>query len=167
MHSARSVSGMLIATLVPGYPALASVITDIATKLINELSDDLVSKLEDIFVKESDPFTTNENMLDLINQLRCNFDRALDQVMNTVEKGDSMSDMEAQIIQRFGGWYMQCHGVNVKSKVEDMIIMIEAYWDVATKRIVDNVCMTMEHDFLVNSKRLSPNVFLHRFWTKI
>ena len=26
--------------------------------------------------------------------------------------------------------------------------MIEAYWDVATKRLVDNVCMTMEHDFL-------------------
>lgn len=162
VHSARSVSGMLIATLVPGYPALASVITDIATKLINELSDDLVSKLEDIFVKESDPFTTNENMLDLINQLRFrNFDRALGQVMNTVEKGDSMSDMEAQIIQRFGGWYMQSHGVNVKSKVEDMIIMIEAYWDVATKRIVDNVCMTMEHDFLGKLlKRLESECFL-------
>ena len=162
VHSARAVSSMLIATLVPGYPALASVITDIATKLINELSDDLVGKLEDIFVKESDPFTTNENMLDLINQLRFrNFDRALDQVMNTVEKGDSLRDMETQLVQRFGGWYMQCHGVNVKSKVEDMIIMIEAYWDVATKRIVDNVCMTMEHDFLGKLlKRLESECFL-------
>eukprot|EP00619_Florenciella_sp_RCC1007_P017815 CAMPEP_0205938662 /NCGR_PEP_ID=MMETSP1325-20131115/47543_1 /ASSEMBLY_ACC=CAM_ASM_000708 /TAXON_ID=236786 /ORGANISM="Florenciella sp., Strain RCC1007" /LENGTH=186 /DNA_ID=CAMNT_0053309025 /DNA_START=81 /DNA_END=637 /DNA_ORIENTATION=+ len=26
--------------------------------------------------------------------------------------------------------------------------MIEAYWDVATKRLVDNICMAIEHDFV-------------------
>lgn len=27
--------------------------------------------------------------------------------------------------------------------------MLQAYWNVATKRLVDNVCMTMEQDFVV------------------
>ena len=52
------------------------------------------------------------------------------------------------MVGRLGAWYMTNHGINVKSKVEDLTIMIEAYWDVATKRLVDNVCMTIEHDFL-------------------
>jgi hypothetical protein len=104
-------------------------------------------------------------MLELINQLRFrNFDRALEQVMASVaparasgEESEAeaaldpkvaASELQATVVARLGGWYMSCHGVNVKSKVEDMTIMIEAYWDVATKRLVDNVCMTMEHDFL-------------------
>lgn len=30
-----------------------------------------------------------------------------------------------------------------------VVIMSQAYWNVATKRLVDNVCMTMEQDFVV------------------
>lgn len=166
VQATRAVSALLVSKLMPSYPGMGSAVTDISTKLINEFSDELSSKLDDIFVKESDPFTTNENMLELINQLRFrNFERALEQVMASVkepttksseqggaaaaaEAGGSKSELQAQVTQRLGGWYMQCHGVNVKSKVEDMTIMIEAYWDVATKRVVDNVCMTMEHDFV-------------------
>jgi interferon-induced GTP-binding protein Mx1 len=165
VQSARAVSARLLEKLAPAYPALAFEVTLVANRLINDLADCLSEKLDDIFVKESDPFTTNENMLELINQLRFrNFDRALEQVMASVaparasgEESEAeaaldpkvaASELQATVVARLGGWYMSCHGVNVKSKVEDMTIMIEAYWDVATKRLVDNVCMTMEHDFL-------------------
>jgi interferon-induced GTP-binding protein Mx len=163
VYSTRAVSALLVSKLMPSYPGMGSAVTDIATRLINEFSEELSAKLDDIFVKESDPFTTNENMLELINQLRFrNFERALEQVMASLKEpskpsegvaaaeaaGWGKAELQAQVTQRLGGWYMQCHGVNIKSKVEDMTIMIEAYWDVSTKRIVDNVCMTMEHDFL-------------------
>ena len=165
VQSTRAVSAQLLSRMVPGWPAINVAVTDVANKLINDFSDDLSAKLDDIFVKESDPFTTNENMLELINELRFrNFDRALQQVMASIEDkplGADYSELQALVVQRLGGWYMQSHGVNVKSKVEDMTIMIEAYWDVATKRLVDNVCMTMEHDFLgMMLKRLEAECFV-------
>ena len=30
-----------------------------------------------------------------------------------------------------------------------MCVILQAYWSVATKRLVDNVCMTLEQDFTV------------------
>jgi interferon-induced GTP-binding protein Mx len=152
VQSARSVSAQILGRLVPGFPGLYATVTEMATKVINEYADELSEKLDEIFIKESDPFITNENMMELIDTLRFrNFDRALEQMMSTVDdKGGecSVAELQAQVITRLGGWYMQCHGINVKSKVEDMTIMIEAYWDVATKRLVDNVCMSLEHDFI-------------------
>ena len=38
--------------------------------------------------------------------------------------------------RKLGQWYMATHGVNTASKVEDMCTLLEAYWDVATKRLV-------------------------------
>mmetsp|Transcript_26171 Transcript_26171/g.30995 ORF Transcript_26171/g.30995 Transcript_26171/m.30995 type:complete len:678 (+) Transcript_26171:20-2053(+) len=152
VQSARSVSAQVLGRLVPGFPGLYATVTEMATKVINEYGDELHDKLDVILMKESNPFITNENMMELIDTLRFrNFDRALEEMMSTVDdKGGECSpeDLQAQIVTRLGGWYMQCHGINVKSKVEDMTIMIEAYWDVATKRLVDNVCISLEHDFI-------------------
>jgi len=163
VHASRSVCNELVQRVVPSYPKLAATMYQVAAGLINDQSDALAQRLEDVFVKESDPFTTNENMLELINQTRFRkFDRALQHVMNSVAKpGDSQDSVEAQVIQTLGGWYMNTHGVNTTSRVEDMTIMIEAYWDVATKRLVDNVCMTIEHDFLSQVlRRLESECFL-------
>ena len=164
VQSARRVSAQLLACLVPSFPSLSAAVTELCNRIVDDLSDELGAKLDSIFVKESDPFTTNENMLELINQLRFrNFERALAQVMGSIEdkEGGTSADLQSLVVQRLGGWYMQSHGVNVKSKVEDMTIMIEAYWDVATKRLVDNVCMTMEHDFLAQLlKRLEADCFV-------
>ncbi len=163
--STRAVSALILQRLVPQYPALGAAVTEIATRLVNEFADELAERLGDIFKKESDPFTTNENMLDLINQLRFrNFDRAMEQVMASIEDKDEkrpVAELQNHVAQRLGGWYMHVHGVNIKSKVEDMIVMIEAYWDVATKRLVDNVCMSVEHDFVGRLlQRLESECFL-------
>jgi interferon-induced GTP-binding protein Mx1 len=165
VQSARSVSAQVLGRLVPGFPGLYATVTEMATKVINDYADELHDKLDDIVLKESNPFITNENMMDLIDTLRFrNFDRALEQMMTTIDdKGGecSVEDLQAQVITRLGGWYMQCHGINVKSKVEDMTIMIEAYWDVATKRFVDNVCISLEHDFIEKVlKKLEADCFM-------
>lgn len=162
VDATRAVLRQLIVQIAPSYPELCNRVYQLAASVVNDVSETMSECLDDIFVKESDPFTANENMFELINQMRFrNFDKAVQQVMASITKGDSAEELQALVIQRLGAWYMQFHGVNVSSRVGDMIIMIEAYWDVATKRLVDNVCMTFEHDFLWKIlKRVESECFL-------
>ena len=153
--AAAKVSDALLYALAPTYPMLVSELRSRASDIMDAQGDDVQQKLDVVFAKESDPYTTNESMLELINQIRLkNFDVALQSVLNSVPPGSLLSSdknvtelAKAHVKRQLGKWYMQTHGVNTTSKVEDMCTLLEAYWDVATKRLVDNVCMTLEHDF--------------------
>jgi len=153
--AAAKVSDALLYALAPTYPMLVSELRQRASDITDARGDDVRQKLDVVFAKESDPYTTNESMLELINQIRLkNFDVALQSVLNSVPPGSLLSSdknvtelAKAHVKRQLGKWYMQTHGVNTTSKVEDMCTLLEAYWDVATKRLVDNVCMTLEHDF--------------------
>lgn len=167
--AARSVSDSLAQALAPNYPALAVEIRTRAHQVMDKFGDEVQEKLDEVFAKESDPYTTNESMLELINQIRLkNFDIALQSVLSTAPPGSIMSSNEkarnvakAHVKRQLGRWYMQTHGVNTTSKVEDMCTLLQAYWDVATKRLVDNVCMTLEHDFTAAIlKELESECFL-------
>lgn len=167
--AARSVSDSLAQALAPNYPALAVEIRTCAHQVMDKFGDEVQEKLDEVFAKESDPYTTNESMLELINQIRLkNFDVALQSVLSTAPPGSIMSSNEkarnmakAHVKRQLGRWYMQTHGVNTTSKVEDMCTLLQAYWDVATKRLVDNVCMTLEHDFTAAIlKELESECFL-------
>ncbi|KAH8074766.1 hypothetical protein JL721_2339 [Aureococcus anophagefferens] len=152
--AAAKVSDALLYALAPTYPMLVSELRQRASD-ITDAGRRRPQKLDVVFAKESDPYTTNESMLELINQIRLkNFDVALQSVLNSVPPGSLLSSdknvtelAKAHVKRQLGKWYMQTHGVNTTSKVEDMCTLLEAYWDVATKRLVDNVCMTLEHDF--------------------
>ena len=164
------VSDELLEALAPTYPALVTEVRQLVTKILEEAGDRVQGKLDDVFVKESDPYTTNESMLELVNQIRMkNFDVALRSVLDSVPPsalvGDDVAKKEAaaaaHVKRKLGQWYMATHGVNTASKLEDMCTLLEAYWDVATKRLVDNVCMTLEHDFSNFSlKKLEESCFL-------
>ncbi len=39
------------------------------------------------------------------------------------------------------------HGVDSKGNQHEMVTLIQAYWDIASRRLVDNVCMCMEMEF--------------------
>ena len=101
-----------------------------------------------MFAKEADPYTANESMVELIDQIRArNFEIALNSSLGAAGQRGSLDEIKAHTKATLGDWYIKTHGVNTTSKVEDMCTLLEAYWDVATKRLVDNVCMTLEHDF--------------------
>ena len=51
----------------------------------------------------------------------------------------SLDEIKAHTKASLGDWYIKTHGVNTTSKVEDMCTILQAYWSVATKRLVDNV----------------------------
>ncbi len=164
------VSDELLEALAPTFPSLVSEIRQLVTTILEEAGDRVQRKLDDVFAKESDPYTTNESMLELVNQIRMkNFDIALRSVLDSVPPSALVGDNEekksaaaaAHVKRKLGQWYMATHGVNTASKVEDMCTLLEAYWDVATKRLVDNVCMTLEHDFANFSlKKLEESCFL-------
>ena len=44
--------------------------------------------------------------------------------------------------------YMANHGVTSMAQVEDMKVVLEAYWAVASKRIAENICMVFETHLL-------------------
>ena len=44
-------------------------------------------------------------------------------------------------------WFRFAHGANPTSKVEDMSTILQAYWRVTSKRVVDNACMLLETSF--------------------
>jgi hypothetical protein len=46
-----------------------------------------------------------------------------------------------------GQWYMLRHGVDSKGNQQEMITLIQAYWDIASRRLVDNVCMCIDMEF--------------------
>ena len=43
---------------------------------------------------------------------------------------------------------MQRHGVDATGNYMEMITMLQGYWDIASRRLIDNVCMVVERDFV-------------------
>jgi hypothetical protein len=158
------VSSRLIEHLVPQFPQLCDEVRSVVSGLIDQLGEDCSNDIEQIFIRESDPFTTNDDMFELINRIRYqNFDKVLGDVMSASlgPSGNpgSVEAMKASVQQRLGQWYMMNHGVGTNANVEDMRTILDAYWRVATKRLVDNVCMTLDQQIS------GPNGLLHQMET--
>ncbi|CAM9711133.1 unnamed protein product, partial [Choristocarpus tenellus] len=150
-NAALTVASLLVETLAVQFPRLCAAVRDALASLVEQLAEEVSNRIDDIFQKESDPFTTNEGMLEVINTIRFrHFDKAVQDALD--EAGDQPESLEALkmcVMERLGEWYMVNHGVGTMANVEDMCTLLQAYWNVATKRLVDNVCMTLEQDFVV------------------
>mmetsp|Transcript_191 Transcript_191/g.306 ORF Transcript_191/g.306 Transcript_191/m.306 type:complete len:668 (-) Transcript_191:94-2097(-) len=147
IRCARDVSSRISASLMSGYPELHSLILKITSSLLESTSDHLDSQLEALLQREQDPFTSQEVLLQLVNNIRCSsFDSVLRSVLDEVgDKGDMLAVREMVKI-RLGEWYMTRHGVNSTGNQQEMATLIQAYWDIASRRLVDNVCMCVENE---------------------
>jgi len=148
----HQVTAQLIEVLAPQFPQLCSKVQGMVSTIIERRAEELTSKIDDIFTKESDPFTTNESMLLTVNAIReQKFSDELSRVMQRAgDKPDSVETLKSYVKEALGSWYMKNHGIGTDAQVQDMITLLQAYWNVATKRVVDNICMTIEQDFLMN-----------------
>ncbi len=148
-NATLEVTSLLIDTLAVQYPKLCSSVREVLSRVLEELSEDVSLRMDDLLAKESDPFTTNDAMLDVMNAIRfTQFDTAIDEAMKSAgDKPQGPEKLLESVESSLGDWYMHSHGVNSAVVVNDMCTLLHAYWYVATKRLVDNVCMTMEHDF--------------------
>lgn len=167
----RLVAGMLIGALAARYPAFStavekmivgeslvavaaihknkeSVIVFGTTDHVAKLGDRLQAHIAELFAREEDPFTTDRSLMDAVSSIRFRrFDEALQRAMQQLgDKPQSAAATKAQLEKELGTWYMGVHCVHAKGNVEEMRTLVQAYWEVAQRRFVDNVCLTMEQD---------------------
>ncbi len=57
---------------------------------------------------------------------------------------------------------MRRHGVDSHGNKQEMLTLIQAYWDICSRRFIDNVCMNIEKYFihqLINELEMSCTLF--------
>jgi interferon-induced GTP-binding protein Mx len=118
--------------------------------------------------------TTQGAMLEIVNGIRQRtFENALREILDTLDAPSTdpdapavtmkdICDVQELVRYKVGCWYMSRHGINTvvadngdgtkntmaSGSVFEMITLIQAYWDVSSKRIVDNICMCIETEFV-------------------
>ena len=136
MASLRGICTDLIGAVAPNLPRLRSSIATLVAGVVEKTGDNLMTRLEELFTKESDPYTANEYMLVVMNQIRVEkFAEAIESALAASgPKPESLDSLKDDVKKRLGDWYMRHHGVSPSATVEDMCVLLKAYWNVATKR---------------------------------
>jgi Dynamin GTPase effector domain len=142
------------------------------------MSADSAEKIESLIIREQDPFTAQDILLEVLNGIRFRaFDKILLDILDTaasrpppssgaknnqVSSSELSAGLREEVRRKLGSWYIQRHGVDAHGNVQEMATLIQAYWDVASRRLVDNVCMCVEMEFTNKVVReLEAQCFLH------
>ncbi|CAN0194370.1 unnamed protein product [Ascophyllum nodosum] len=166
-NSLLNIAISLVTEVAPQYPRLRQAFERVIETTVPEMAESLQPELDQLFDKEKNPFTenqainasarvrTSQDLVEAINQVRFErFDRVLHQVL--VEAGDGppnggnasdLTPLQEWVTYNLGQWFRFAHGANPTSKVEDMSTILQAYWRVTSKRVVDNACMLLETSF--------------------
>lgn len=151
VQNTSRVASLLSHHLMREFPELMSAIQSITSKIIEETADEVTTKIEALVLREQDPFTTQDVLLEVVNGIRFRtFENVLRQVVDTTDvksMGDNLNAMREDIRKRLGGWYIHRHGVDSDGNQQEMVTLIQAYWDIASRRLIDNVCMCIEMEF--------------------
>jgi len=128
---------------------LVTQVIQIFSKVLEQLEDTISIQLEQVFERELDPFTASDDLKEAMEKTRFErFDLALSRAMQVLPK-DSSKEMCPKLLARnLGSWYLNFHGADVKNRASDMATVLEAYWQVSSKRVTDNCCMILESNLL-------------------
>ena len=95
--------------------------------------------------------TINDFLQAHINKLRYDrFDMAIERAFGSLQSAtaDSWSAAKEEVASSLRTWYRQTHGVDSGANAEEMAAIMEAYYTLASKRFVDNVCMALDDRIL-------------------
>ena len=117
--------------------------------------------------RESDIFTISTDLVEAVNKARFErFEKILEKVVKTYElamierfqakdetpekapKGTPHGDftlLKEQYIDTVGGWYMDNHGVNNESTLQDMLTILTVRKDILTFRNIDDSVDLLEY----------------------
>lgn len=117
-------------------PELRVAVSVLASRLVDQYGEELSVRLEELFAKESDPYTSNDFMLTCMNDIRVHkFHAAVEEALAASgPKPESVDSLKNDVKRRLSDWYLRHHGVGPAACVEDMCVLLRAYWSVATKR---------------------------------
>lgn len=134
------------------YPALQTAIFKVVQDIASPIYDECREEGEKILAKELEPFTSQDVLLEVVNSIRFRaFDSVLAQVIDSIEPkklGGNRYQIEEDMKKKLGNWYMRRHGVDAQGNLQEMITLVQAYWDIASRRFIDNVCMHMDKGFI-------------------
>lgn len=138
----------LCSEIIGKYPLLCHEIQKITTELMLESASAIEKKLEEMLEAEETPFTTQEVLLEVVNTIRFRtFDNALRQILDTTNiqsLGKDMNSIREDVERRLGSWYLSRHGVDAKGNAQEVTTLVQAYWDIASRRVIDNTCMYLD-----------------------
>jgi hypothetical protein len=149
VHSvALDVSVKLAEILFVQYPGLREGIKSVTERALAKMAEETSTKLRSILNKEKDPFTLNMFLPQWVNKLR--YDRFKAAVENVFEDCHSSSYWPAkeEIYTGIRDWYKTTHSVSPQASATDMSEIMEAYWNLSSKRFIDNCCMMTDADLL-------------------
>ena len=145
----------LFENIAASYPVLRESFQAVASSILETSEHEALRLLEGLVLREKDPFTINEFLQAHINKLR--YDR-FESSVDAAFKGSILGDCSGQsgswqatkshIGASLRSWYLSAHGVSSSANAEDMSAILEAYWTLASKRYVDNVCMCLDDRIL-------------------
>lgn len=148
LQMVRDVSRSLAAAVVSATaPRLAQVLQEIALEMVEAAGGRLREMSGALLEREANqPFTAAQTqLLKVVNKIRNrDFETALRESLDSFE-GESLEALRSHLQGSVGQWYLQRHGGDArKNASQEMVPLIQAYWDIASVRFVDNVCMCFE-----------------------
>lgn len=149
VHSvALDVSVKLAEILFVQYPGLREGIKSVTERALATMADNTSNKLKHILTKEKDPFTLNTFLPQWVNKLR--YDRFKAAVENVFEECVTSNYFAAKEETFLGirDWYKNTHSVSPQASAADMAEIMEAYWNLSSRRFIDNCCMMTDADLL-------------------
>lgn len=57
-------------------------------------------------------------------------------------------ELKAEIFESMKEWYRQTHSVSPLANAQEMSSILEAYWNISSKRFVDSCCMLTDKQLL-------------------
>mgnify|MGYP002044263723 CR=1 FL=1 len=139
----------LFAQIATSYPVLREAFQGSASTILEEAEEECTKALEQLLAREKDPFTINDFLQAHINKLRYDrFDMAIERAFGSLQSAtaDSWSAAKEEVASSLRTWYRQTHGVDSGANAEEMAAIMEAYYTLASKRFVDNVCCRGERN---------------------
>mmetsp|Transcript_22257 Transcript_22257/g.28817 ORF Transcript_22257/g.28817 Transcript_22257/m.28817 type:complete len:885 (-) Transcript_22257:283-2937(-) len=145
----ESILGQLCSRLCCQYPHLITKINGIILSVLRQLEESIIMQIDQVFERELDPFTASDDLKDAMERTRfARFDEALERAMNSLPSDASKETAPRMLARMMGRWYLTYHGSEMRNRAADMTTVLEAYWQVSSKRVTDNCCMIFETNLL-------------------
>ena len=144
IRSAQEVSAVISSHVLEGHPDLLRSIQELTSSLLESASHELNAQLDVLLLREQDPFTHQQALVEVVNGVRCkSFESVLRKVLDSTDvstAGDLIS-LREDFRASLGQWYMMRHGSDLTGNKHELATICQVYWDIASRRIIDNVCM--------------------------
>lgn len=149
---ALEVSVKLAEILFMQYPGFREALKRVTERVLERMANETVEKLRDVLSREKDPFTLNLFLPQWVNKLR--HDRFVAALNTSFERSHTAAgpqnwdSLREEMFISMRHWYKSTHSVSSQASAQDMSEIMEAYWNLSSKRVVDNVCMISDSELL-------------------